>query len=423
MSDIKGSLINPKLPRDSGVSGDIYYSSKYGYFRLKTKENPSDEKWNFPETGQSDDTWEFVTKRAGTLIDPKKWHDTGVKGEYYYSHENNSFYVLKENGNPGNNNQNYPPDNLDNNHWINKGTFSNMNWLSFIPDNTPINQIALPGTHDSATGLYEESWVLTGLVKTQSFDILPQLKDGVRFLDCRCRHINNSFAMHHGAVYLDMMFGDVLRQCKQFLKENPSEFIIMSVKPEHTEESCTRSFGETFKQSYYDPELWFTEDRLPELNEVRGKMVLFNRFNREIGIHTHWQDDTTFDMDDRIHVQDHYSQRDLDDKFDVIKEAVNFSINNSNQGWMTLNFTSVAANAMGFWNIDDYAEHHNERLVNFLSGMNNSNNKNIGIIISDFYHSSNLYDHVIKYNFNNLNSGFKAEPSLADLPKKRQTNI
>lgn len=420
MSDIKHSLFNPKLFQDSGTSGDIYYNSKYGYFRLKKNGNPSDEKWNFPETGQSDEAWEFITKRAGTITDPKKWYDTGVKGEYYYSYENNYFYILKENGNPKNNNWDFPSENIDNDHWVNKGTFSNMNWLSFIPDNTPINQISLPGTHDSATGLYEESWVQTGLVKTQSVDILPQLRDGVRFLDCRCRHINNVFAMHHGPVYLDMMFGDVLKQCKQFLEDNPSEFIIMSVKPEHTEESCTRSFGETFKQSYYDPELWFTEDRFPELNEVRGKMVLFNRFNRDMGIITHWKDDTTFDIGNRMHVQDHYSQRNLDDKFSVIQEAVSFSVSKSNQGWMTLNFTSVAANPMGFWNIDDYAEHHNARLVDYLSGMDNNNDTSVGIIISDFYHFSSLHDHVIKYNFNNLNSGFKAEPSLADLPERQK---
>ncbi len=59
----------------------------------------------------------------------------------------------------------------------------------------------------------------------------------MRFLDVRCRITGGSFAIHHGASYQNLMFGDVLGACWDFLAARPTETVLMRVKQEYSEES------------------------------------------------------------------------------------------------------------------------------------------------------------------------------------------
>lgn len=394
-----GTMSEPKIWSEYGAVGCVYYESDYGYLRLKKEGNLEDNKWYYPGNGGSNEHWDFISWRAGTPADPKFWHDEGKEGDYYYYPEYFIHCVFKKNGKPSDHNWYFPTDGKDNSYWRNMGILNKNNWLSFIDGNLPINQISLPGTHDSATGTYSEGIGEGGMVKTQDDSVYEQLNAGIRFIDARCRHISNSFAMHHGMIYLEKMFGDILNECRRFLRENPSEFILMSVKPEHTTENCTRTFEETFKQSYYDPTLWFTEDRFPLLNEVRGKIVLFSRFGGSLGIKTHgWKDNATFDMDGRMHVQDEYDQRDEVKKWHAIRGAWNFAADRGRTDWMTLNFTSIASDFWSTTSIRDYAEDKNPELANHIF----QRYEHSGIVVSDFHQIGKISSHVIMSNFGNL---------------------
>lgn len=399
-----GTMSEPKTWSEYGMVGNVYYDVEYGYLRLKTEGNPSDHKWYYPGNGGSNEHWDFISWRAGTPADPKNWHDEGQEGDYYYYPEYLCHLIFKKNGKPSDHNWYYPTDGKDNTYWRNMGILNKKNWLSFIDGNLPINQISLPGTHDSATGTYVETLPQRGMVKTQDDSVYNQLKAGIRFIDARCRHISNVFAMHHGEIYLDKMFGDILNECKNFLQENPSEFILMSVKPEYEEKNCSRTFDETFKQSYYDSTLWFTEDRFPLLNEVRGKIVLFSRFSGPLGIKTHgWKDNATFDMDGRMHVQDEYEQRDEVKKWHAIRGAWNFAADRGRTDWMTLNFTSISAEFWSYTSIRDYAEDKNPE----LSGHIMMRNEHSGIVISDFHLIGRISCVVILTNFGNLRNPYR----------------
>ena len=135
-------------------------------------------------------------------------------------------------------------------------TSINHNWMSYLSDNKPIREISIPGTHDSATSAYKPGYlshkiVATPWVKTQDDNIREQLNKGVRFLDIRCRHLNNSFVIHHASFYCFCSFEDVLNMIVDFLNENTSEFILMRIRNEHKESNNNRSFCETM-QTYYD---------------------------------------------------------------------------------------------------------------------------------------------------------------------------
>ncbi|UIA89351.1 phosphatidylinositol-specific phospholipase C domain-containing protein [Erwinia tracheiphila] len=267
-----GSFTQPKNWVDSGEKGDIYYSKKdLSFFILKKDGNPSKHNWYFPADGTSNNRWDFIQWRVGIFTDPKQWGDSGAKGDIYYSKKYLSFFILKKDGNPSEHNWYFPTDGNDNDQWIVRDNIKKQEWIKYINDERPINQIYLPGTHDSATYTIGSAAIISGYAKTQDDSIFEQLESGVRFIDARCRHISDIFSMHHGNIYLNINFGTVLNDCYKFLVQHPDEFILISVKKEHTEENNIRSFDKTFEIKYYDSSRWFVEDRIPKLKEVRSK--------------------------------------------------------------------------------------------------------------------------------------------------------
>lgn len=84
------------------------------------------------------------------------------------------------------------------------------NWMSFIQGERKLSALSIPGTHD-AGARYEP---VSGTAKTQNLTIAEQLNAGVRFLDVRCRFVDDNFAIHHGPVYQHLNFDDVLQSCK-----------------------------------------------------------------------------------------------------------------------------------------------------------------------------------------------------------------
>jgi hypothetical protein len=154
--------------------------------------------------------------------------------------------------------------------WKGDIMFYISNWMSLVDGSKKLSELSIPGTHDSAARYGGPLFV------TQSHSLREQLNSGVRFLDIRCRHIEDVFAIHHDLVFEHLFFGDVKNICRAFLAEHRQETIIISVKEEYTADSNTQSFEATFdKYVREDPALWYLENRIPTLNEVRGKIVLF----------------------------------------------------------------------------------------------------------------------------------------------------
>lgn len=154
-------------------------------------------------------------------------------------------------------------------------------WMKNIPDETFLSEINLPGSHDSATRFCEFSH----FSKCQNLSIYEQLSIGVRFLDLRVERDGERLRLVHGATKCFktasdkgfLMLEDVLFDCSSFLKANPSEALILSIKCDHGDTS--ENTFDTFFENYLKGALWYSENRIPQLFEVRGKMVLFNRFS------------------------------------------------------------------------------------------------------------------------------------------------
>ncbi|MGA9914625.1 MAG: phosphatidylinositol-specific phospholipase C [Paraburkholderia sp.] len=170
-------------------------------------------------------------------------------------------------------------------------------WMSTLSDDFALNQLTLPGSHDSCAYTVEDS-----LAKTQGATLVEQLEHGVRVLDIRCRHEGDVFHINHARIPLGLMFDDVIAACAGFLARHPGECIVMSVKDECGDQDCTRSFAQTFG-SYierYAEVRWYLSDTIPRLGDVRGSIVLLRRFvsESELGIDlSMWPDNATFELD------------------------------------------------------------------------------------------------------------------------------
>ncbi|MCX7124887.1 MAG: phosphatidylinositol-specific phospholipase C domain-containing protein [Gammaproteobacteria bacterium] len=132
----------------------------------------------------------------------------------------------------------------------------NTNWMSQIPDSRIMNQLIIPGTHDSGTyaitsfskfSLSPDDplpiWieeisnilpvslvraVVSGWSKTQPYSVFDQLNGGIRYLDLRVDlDQDGHFYLNH--ALLSARLYDVLEQIKAFAQAHPSEIIFVDI--------------------------------------------------------------------------------------------------------------------------------------------------------------------------------------------------
>lgn len=144
----------------------------------------------------------------------------------------------------------------------------NSNWMSKVPDNKSIKDVSIPGTHDSGSRFG------TVFAECQSWTIYDQCNAGLRYFDTRCRRCVDVFAIHHGPMFQHLFFGDVLNMMEKFLKENPTEGIIIRLKEEYDPMDGSDSFDNIFNKKYAAayPNLFLFQSEIPTMQQLRGKV-------------------------------------------------------------------------------------------------------------------------------------------------------
>jgi 1-phosphatidylinositol phosphodiesterase len=164
------------------------------------------------------------------------------------------------------------------------------NWMSRLASANKLSALSIPGTHDSGTAFPASE---RDRLMTQSRTIAEQLADGIRFLDIRVQYKNDRFFLVHEDTELNsgpesdaaaLRFGPLQDLIKEFLRTHPRETIILSLKQDADPENNTGNLS--FQQKFDEfvtaaPGLWFLENEIPTLGQVRGKIVLFRRFDAE----------------------------------------------------------------------------------------------------------------------------------------------
>ena len=258
-------------------------------------------------------------------------------------------------------------------------------WMAPLPGTNRISELSIPGTHDS--GALHEPWPNTA--QCQVLSIPEQLAAGVRFLDIRCRHVDDAFKIYHGSADQRMTFDAVLADCLEFLKTHPGECIILSVQQESTPDGNTRTFEQTFDMyAKNSAGKWFLKDYIPALDEVRGKLVLFRRFGASglpKGIDASgWHDNATFWIGRTIRIQDNYIVKDRDAKWAAIK-ALYAEEGAGKRDVLYLNFTSgYEPGGLGIPNIRAISNFINPQLTSYFQSAHPGR---FGITVMDFVDS------------------------------------
>lgn len=175
---------------------------------------------------------------------------------------------------------------------------SNPNWMGKLSNTVRLNDLSLPGTHDTMAHSAKPSDVPLGaenMWRTQTMDLPQQLESGIRVLDIRLRHVMGNetkvrprphLICYHGRANLDLgfyqdtlsvklgtkdrayEFSDVLKHCQQFLFDHPSETILLKFKREgfaaNEDNRPDEHFLDTFRENLRDARrefenLWWEE--------------------------------------------------------------------------------------------------------------------------------------------------------------------
>lgn len=210
-------------------------------------------------------------------------------------------------------------------------SISSKNWMKYLRDDIKLNEITIPGAHDAAMVHSSAVYPVSVFTLTQKYHIGTQtwtdkgffrsdrkvseeglLERGVRYLDIRyglikgdrkhsdikyasdrlklvhggftaeCKVSENSF----GVSSYDYVNNEKLMQwLKTFLKENPSETVILDIASDDGDNNPTvESFVYDFyKQQAENPRAEYPEiyvgDHVPTLGEARGKLVIMTNIN------------------------------------------------------------------------------------------------------------------------------------------------
>ena len=107
-----------------------------------------------------------------------------------------------------------------------------------------------------------------------------QLQQGTRILDIRLSVIKGRLIAYHGTYPQRATFASILATLCTFLNSAASrrETLIVSIKQEDRGGDFSRLVREEIEQGPGGMNMWWLENRIPTLGEVRGKAILFSRF-------------------------------------------------------------------------------------------------------------------------------------------------
>ncbi|MDR6406467.1 MULTISPECIES: phosphatidylinositol-specific phospholipase C [Chryseobacterium] len=234
-----------------------------------------------------------------------------------------------------------------------------QNWMSNIDGNKKLAELTIPGTHDSAT--YDTAFMPA---QCQTMNFTDQLNSGIRFLDFRLKRGYDADKDHvlwfyHGSLGLNLHFGQVINMLIDFLQRHKDETIIMCVKNEadpsndSKQEKFYNDFNITISNNY--PSYFYRENRIPTLDEVRGKIVFVKRFGTGtvdsssdgLNLFDKWPNDSMGDFENngvKYYVQDvYYSWSKGTDRANKFNEFVKSALLNAASGdkdRLYFNFTS-----------------------------------------------------------------------------------
>ena len=288
-------------------------------------------------------------------------------------------------------------------------------WMTALPDNMPLHDLLIPGTHDSAADeAYGWAVLAPQATKTQNRDIPAQLAGGVRALDIR---VNGGADMYvvHGDVQVGGHVEDVaLNPVRDFLRDNPGETVILLFKSDtggYTEPYMSNALSIFAKYLDY---LYTGDLSTARIGDLRGKMVVLTR-NRVNGFYggadfTNWGDKEPYrtaymvqykyNNSVEAQVQDRYKSNDNQKKTDFTY-LLDRSEENYRAGRWIFNYLSFGSDTNALYSLYSIARNMNPWAETLIS---QRAERQRGIVFMDFacdddVRGQGLVDAVISNNY------------------------
>ena len=274
------------------------------------------------------------------------------------------------------------------------GAIDRSDWMAALRDDATLHSLTIPGTHDS--GALHSIADVSG--KCQSLPIKEQLKIGVRFLDIRLQLVGDELRVVHSFVDQATDFEDVLVDMVEFLRENESEFLIVSIKEDASPKGSDKDFTETLETMLLaHPEVSRARELPATVGDARGRIHVVARYSdASLGLPCYfgWADDTSFVLGN-IYVQDNYHVASAEEKIADIWST--YAVAQEGTYSLVLNYTSCYL-ASGFPPIYAGLPAHkiNRDTAMALSDENLAGP--FGVLVCDFI-TSELADAIIGRNF------------------------
>ena len=276
------------------------------------------------------------------------------------------------------------------------------NWMRRLPDNTYVAAISIPGTHDTATGegFGEDGSLGEEYARCQDLSIAQQWNVGVRAFDLRPAAFEGYLNCNHGMIATSKRFDDALKQIRDLLIANPSEFVIIHML-HASDGDMTDDYNTQILQLLHSDELKdylvnFKKDL--QVADVRGKMLILSRDKYAGtpvgGFFDNWTGSAdwtymtrptiigTGTNSSKVYVQDYsetYKEGDLDIKIAAMKRLLNYGATHKNKTKASLvwyfNFASAYSKVISLFGYEistsdgyrDNATHTHAAMLDFLS--------------------------------------------------------
>jgi 1-phosphatidylinositol phosphodiesterase len=274
-------------------------------------------------------------------------------------------------------------------------TLDTSHWMDLVAGTKLLSELSIPATHDSGAKNPNAATALEKVrLTTQTRTIFQQLTDGIRFLDIRARHIDNAFGIYHETTSLNLTFDQVLVDCGVFLAAYPRETIIMSIKEEAGPSNNTDGLSFQGRFDLYctsTSALWYLENRIPTLGEVRGRIVLFRRFALDAttttarGIDAPFKNGKTFRVEGppALRIQDNFSvpvSGELDGKYTRVEKILDEAAKPADPDTLYVNFASGAGGSLHTRPLD-VANFINPKVIDYFKRQGQAR---FGIVVTDF---------------------------------------
>ncbi|KAK6329599.1 hypothetical protein TWF718_003565 [Orbilia javanica] len=186
------------------------------------------------------------------------------------------------------------------NYSFNANEASNPNWMAGIIDTTSLGDLTIPGTHETMTCAPQLEALFA---QCQNHNLETQLQAGIRYIDIRAWVKGDKLVVSHGTIPTGYYLEEVFATVEDFLRRSPRETIIMRIREENPKENSSLSLGDLLVRDYWKSpgkRAFFSEicDRIPNLGEVRGKIVLLQDFTAPERMGLPWGDNNIMSIED-----------------------------------------------------------------------------------------------------------------------------